>query len=409
MKRIADVVNLNADASCLAAATWLDALEGGEDSQVCRWLRGYVDHGRKVTLGIVGATAVDMASRNPESIALVNAHPDVFETILRPYSHDIALLRNPEGFSLNVQLGASVLTDEFDAVTPWLLAPEFMLTSQQVRQLGGLGVAGTFINAGRFSKAVASRIPARPYRLTGLQGATLDCIPVAPELTGAYLDSLHEWEASAWNACVRRDRRDTLCSWRDGESWLFVPDGVRRERDWLAEESDEVERVFVRDLAAEAKFEDPACLDPRAFASHPVHPFSDWVGEFRMFGFLRRLMDLELRLDRLSREERLCWLQAANSDVLSAVEKPSPRIRLRTGPPTDPRREEVSFEIPRSERGFEGEEYLALAERYSGSAASRHFVAESEQPHIVKLRTRIEYFAQDRIASTAARTDRETA
>lgn len=404
MKRLADVVNFNADASCLAAGTWLAALAGGERSLVCQWLRGYVEQSRKVTLGIVGATVADMACLNPEAISLINAHPEIFETILRPYAHDIALLRSPEGFALNVQLGEKVIASEFEAVTPYLLAPEFMLTSQQIGQLALHGVAGTFINSGRFSDSVASRIPERPYRLTGLFDSSLNCIPVAPALTEAYLGSLHEWESSSWNACIRRDARDALCSWRDGESWLFVPDGVRREHSWLAGESDEIERVFVRDLATDAKFEDPSSYDPNAFVSHPVHPFSDWVGEFRMFGFLRRLMDLELRLASLSSEERLCWLQAANSDVLSAVEKPAPSVRIRTGPPGHPLREQAEWDIPRSERGFEGEEYLAIAERYSTSDEVRRFVAESTRPHIVKLRTRIDYFSRasvhERLAGT---------
>jgi len=399
MKRLADVVNFNADASCLSAGAWLDALSGGEDSLVSRWLRGYVEHERRVTLGIVGSTVADMALHNPEAIALVNRHPEIFELILRPYSHDIALLRSPEGFALNQDLGREVITSEFDRVTPYLLAPEFMLTSGQVSELSHRGVAGTFINAGRFSTAVASRIPEQPYRLTGLFDATLDCLPVVPALTDAYLDSLHQWECSAWNAGIRRCSAEVLCSWRDGESWLFLPDGLEREHAWLAGESAEIERIFVREMAADAKFEDPAAIDPRACISHPVHSFSDWVGEFRMFGFLRRLMDLEQRLHSLSREERLAWLQAANSDVLSAVEKASPRIRIKTRPPGDPAREEIDYEIRRSERGFEGEECLAIAERHSHSDAVRRYVSESSRPHIVKLRARLEYFSSERLVA----------
>lgn len=395
MKRLADVVNFNADASCLGAGAWLDALAGGGDSLLCRWLRGFVEHERRVTLGIVGSTVADMALFNSESIALINQHPEIFEPILRPYSHDIALLRSREGFALNYELGRAVITSEFDRVTPYLLAPEFMLTNDQVSELAKQGAAGTFINPGRFPSAVAARIPKRPYQLTGLFGATLDCIPIASELTGAYLDSLHEWECSAWNASVRRHPGETLCSWRDGESWLFIPDGLLREHAWLAGQSDEIERVFVRDLAADAKFE-----APEVCASYPVHSFSDWVGEFRMFGFLRRLMDLELRLHTLSQEERLCWLQAANSDVLSAVEKISPRIRIKTRPPGDSSRCEIDYEIRRSERGFEGEEYLAIAERHSTSAAVRRYVAESPRPHIAKLRARMDYFSCEQLAAT---------
>ena len=399
MKRLADVVNFNADASCLPAVTWLGALAGGDDSVMCRWLRGFVEHEKRVSLGIVGSTVADMALLNPESIVLINRHREIFELILRPYSHDIALLRSPEGFALNLELGRAVISSEFDRVTPYLLAPEFMLTNEQLAELARQGIAGTFINSGRFSSSVAARIPDHPYQLTGLFGTTLDCVPVVHALTDAYLQSLHDWESSAWNARVRCCRDEALCSWRDGESWLFVPDGLLREHAWLAGESREIERVFVRDLVGDAKFEDPTLAGPQACTSYPVHSFADWVGEFRMFGFLRRLMDLERRLPTLSREERLCWLQAANSDVLSVVEKVSPTIRIRTRPPGAPSCEELEWQIRRSERGFEGEEYLAIAEHYSASEEIRRYVAESTQPHIAKLRARIGYFSCDRLAA----------
>lgn len=401
MTRLADVVNFNADASCLAAATWLDALAGGEDSRMCRWLRSFVEHERRVTLGIVGATVAEMAVLNPESIALINRDPEIFEPILRPFSHDIALLRSPEGFASNRELGQAVIESEFDRVTPYWLPPEFMLTNEQLGELARSGAAGTFINAARFSEAVAARIPRRPYRLTGLFGATLDCLPVEPALTEAYLTALHAWEASAWNETLLERSEESLCGWRDGESWLFVPDGLARENAWLAGESRDVERVFVRDLALDCKFEDPCLGNPGACASYPVHPFSDWVGEFRMFGFLRRLGEVERRLPALSLEERLCWLQAANSDVLSAVEKASPRVAIETRPPGDPARETVDWEIRRSGRGFEGEEALAIAERHAASEDVRRYVAQSAAPHVAKLRARLSWFSVERRAALA--------
>lgn len=397
--KLADVVNFNADASCLSAETWLDTLRGEVNSLLCRWLEGFVEQERRVTFGIVGATVSDMAMFNPESIALINSHPEIFEMILRPYAHDIGLLRSREAFVLNVELGRSVITSEFEQVTPYLLAPEFMLTNEQIRELTDRGVAGTFINPGRFETAVAKRIPKHPYRLTGLFDAELDCIPVAPALTEAYLDSLHQWECTAWNATVLRARDETLCSWRDGESWLFVPDGLAREHAWLAGESNEIERIFVRDLVADAKFEDPTYANPDACISYPVHSFSDWVGESRMLGFLQRLLDLERRLHTLTQEERLCWLQAANSDVLSAVEKASPHIRINTLPPGDPACKEIGWEIRRSERGFEGEEYLAIAERLSPSGEARRYLSESNRPHMAKLRARMDYFSSARLGA----------
>ena len=44
---LVDVVNFNADASCLSSRKWLLCLEGGENSLVYKWLKGYVDNKRK--------------------------------------------------------------------------------------------------------------------------------------------------------------------------------------------------------------------------------------------------------------------------------------------------------------------------------------------------------------------------
>src|SRR5512139_357101 len=173
MSRFIDLVNFNADASCLPAADWLRALTGGVDSGMCRWLRVYVEEQRRVVIGFTGATVADMAIMNPEAIALVNDHPDLFEVVFRPFSHDIALLRSHSGFAFNVHTGRVTIEREFTKIAPYFLPAEFMLTNAQVRHLEGVGVRGTFVNASRFKNELRSRIPEEPYFVHGIYSSKL--------------------------------------------------------------------------------------------------------------------------------------------------------------------------------------------------------------------------------------------
>ena len=288
-----------------------------------------------MVIGFTGATVADMAELNPEAIDLVNRHPDIFEVILRPFSHDIALLRSPAGFALNVKAGRDAIENEFRSVTPYYLPAEFMLTNAQLYHLERSGVRGTFVNAARFKDELRSRIPRRPYLVRAIFGSTLRCIPINGALSEAYLQSLHLWDVVAWNQTLAEMTEDIAFSWRDGESFLFVPDGIPRERAWLKGDSRDVCRSFLRDVEASLEFPDPPDTDARTYRSYPVHSFSDWIKEFRMLGFLDRLAVLEQRLDTFDATATALWLQAINSDVFSAVEKDSPVIALRTAPNGD--------------------------------------------------------------------------
>src|SRR5260221_13154521 len=116
MTRVIDVVNFNADASCLAAAEWLAILDGGRRSRLCKWLDIYVTLRRRVVLGFIGGAIADLATFNPEAIALINANHDIIEVVLRPFSHDIGLLRRTRGFSVNLNLGRPVARRQFQKV-----------------------------------------------------------------------------------------------------------------------------------------------------------------------------------------------------------------------------------------------------------------------------------------------------
>lgn len=386
MTDVVDVVNFNADASCLPAAAWLDLLSGGAESPLCRWLRLYVERERPVVLGFVAGAVADMAMLNPEAIALVNAHPRVFEVLLRPFAHDIALLRSTAGFAANVALGARTLRREFRRVVDYFLPPEFMLNSAQVKQLQDSGVAGLFINAARFKDELQGRIPESPYVLEGVLGSCLDCIPFAGALTDAYLRSIHFYDAAPWNAAVAA-RAGVTFSWRDGESCFLVPDGIAREAAWLDGEAAPVRRRHLGDVRRELRFATPAA-NGTAFRTYPPHSFSAWFKENRMLGFLGRVEKLESRLGEMSLEARVLWLQAINSDILSAVEKDSPTIRLADRPGDSGSR---AFTIWRSERGFEGEDFLARLERLLEHGDGGFVDDAARRPHIRKLKARVDY------------------
>jgi hypothetical protein len=383
MTTLVDIVNFNADASCFGAGAWLSALAGGEQSTFCQWLRLYVELGKKVTLGLTGATVADVRAFNPEAIALINANPGIFELIARPFSHDISLLRSREGFITNLEAGWRVLAASFGRVRKLYLPPEFMLTNEQVNLLAQRGYTEVAVNAGRFSPELQQRIPSEPYVLRGIGGARIGCLPVLGALTQAYLDSIHACDASPWMRVI--GDAPVVRSWRDGESPFLIPDGIVRERAWLSSEQ-RVERVHLEDLAIELRTSDT--LPSTAFHAYPVHSFTAWMKEFRMLGYVNRLQRLEDCVHEFDDVELALWLQAINSDVLSAVEKSSPTVTLKqlTGS------ELFQFVIYRSERGFEGEEYLVLLECLRRDRTARgefeRFVA-TDQPHAQKLAARL--------------------
>ena len=99
MKTLIDIVNVNGEASCLASSRWLDILKGKTSSEFFQWLNLYCKHKKKITLGLTGTTVVDAIKLNPEAINLINRHPQIFEVIIRPFSHDVALLRSVTEYS----------------------------------------------------------------------------------------------------------------------------------------------------------------------------------------------------------------------------------------------------------------------------------------------------------------------
>ncbi len=384
-----DVVNFNADASCLPARQWLAMLDGSEKSLLYQWLKLYVRHHKKITLGFSGATIADIVINNPECVSLINAHPDIFEIIWRPFAHDLGLLRSKEGFLANVTLGRQTIEREFKSVTPYFLPPEFMITAEQIGLLCAQKAMGTFINPQRFPSFVRDIIPSFPYQVKGILGSVLNCVPFNGFLTNSYLHSLHEYDGPSWNNAVFKTGHETNFLWRDGESPFLVPDGIARESYWLAHESPKIKRQFLKDMNEPFVANDQ--LDDQYMRSYPVHSITDWLKELRMWGFLNKVRDWEGRLQKFNPEEKVLWLSVINSDILSAVEKDFPIVRLKKKPTA---KQGVDYVIKRSERGFEGEDYLAVLEQIRSSKIVRKYVGSSKQPHIRKLRARQKYLTR---------------
>jgi hypothetical protein len=386
VKTLIDIVNFNADASCLPADTWLEALKGGELSLFRRWLSLYIERGKRLVLGLTGATIADLACFNPESLALIRANRDIFQIIARPFAHDVALLRTPRGFARNIEFGIRTLEKEFGGFESFFLPPEFMLTTEQIGLLWEQRLLGTFINAERYSEPQRDRIPASPYRLSGPFGIELACVPVAGRLTRGYLSAHDHLDADAWNRGIIADPETEVRVWRDGESWLLIPQGLEREAIWLDHEDPAIRRAFLH-VPPTAALPAPEHFGRVTYRSYPLHSLEAWLKELKMLRYVRRIEEIEMHVDSLDADATALWLLSINSDILSSVEK-RPITKRMKAIGTD----NLFFEtiLHRCERGFEGAEYLALLERQI-AGGDIGWLHTSPAAHMAKARARWAY------------------
>lgn len=389
MKQLLDIVNFNADASCLSSEDWLVALKGGGDSLFCKWLNLFVNNNKKVILGLTGATVADLYYFNNEAIEIINTNPKIFEIILRSFSHDVSLLRSSKGFKENFLKGHEIISNEFNNVQPYYLPTEFMITNEQVSYISEYGIKGVFINSNRFNVDSANKIPLNTYLIRGIFNKKLICIPIVGNLTNYYLNAIHLWNNDEWNKFILNSKERFLSSWRDGESWLFVPDGIERENHWLEQEDNNIKRIFISDLANNELFFNNNIIKNDKLNSYPIHSFSAWLRGLRMLGFLHRVELIEDQFDKLNIEEIILWLQVINSDILSAVEKKSPIVKIKKKKNSTSL---IDWIIHRANRGFEGEEFLAILENLKMNSSKENYKNNNNQPHIAKLRARLQYF-----------------
>jgi len=379
MRMLIDVVNFNADASCLDSTHWLSALTGGPDSFFCRWLLLYVRNRKRVVLGMTGSTVSDLQAHNPEAIELIRNHPEIFQIILRPYTHDIPLLRTAAGFRYNLMAGQAVLKSAFREVSGYYLPPELMLMGEQIAFLRRIGVKATFINPAQFTSDLADRIPAHPYLVKGLKGTELGCLPVQGNLTRSYLRTIQLWDEKEWDLTVETGA-DPIRLWRDGESSFLLPEGLAREEFWLTHCPWERGHLGNETYAP--------VPDSRFLRSYPVPSFSSWMKEFRMLGYVGRVLEVEKQLDRVPNLARYLWLLVIGSDILSAVEKSSPLVQLRLSPGGQVIEK---YQIRRSERGYEGEEFLVLLEQQVTGTGDIPELNHPAFPHLIKAKGRVDH------------------
>jgi len=374
-KIVVDIVNFNADASCLSSSIWLDALQGGTNSKMCQWLALFVINNKKVNLGFTGSTLADIKKFNPDAINIINEKKDIFEIILRPWSHDISLYRTDSLFIYNVELGIRTIKSEFDSVSNYYLAPEFMITSRQVELISKMAIEAIFINPDRYQNDIKRRIIPTPHIVYGTSESTIKCIAIHGKTTQKYLSSCQLNDPKIWDKFIQDFPDDLIFSWRDGESFLLIPDGLSREEYLLQGESDNINRKKLQSL--EINYEDSSLYDRSYYKSYPIHSFTAWIKEMKMMWYVDRIRKIENNFSKLSDLQITLLLQLINSDILASVEKISPKIKLKIKGVIE------DFIIYRSERGFEGEDYLQLID-------DPNFRNDSA-PHIKKLIARHEY------------------
>lgn len=374
-KTVVDIVNFNADASCLSSSIWLDALQGGTNSKICQWLELFVRNNKKVSLGFTGSTLADIKKFNPDAINIINEKKDIFEIILRPWSHDISLYRTDSLFIYNVELGIRTIKSEFDSVSNYYLAPEFMITSRQIELISKMGIEAIFINPDRYQNDIKRRIIPTPHIVYGTSESTIKCIAIHGKTTQKYLSSCQLNDPKIWDKFIQDFPDDLIFSWRDGESFLLIPDGLSREEYLLQGESENINRKKLQSL--EINYEDSSLYDRSYYKSYPIHSFTAWIKEMKMMWYVDRIRKIENNFSKLSDLQITLLLQLINSDILASVEKISPKIKLKIKGVIE------DFIIYRSERGFEGEDYLQLID-------DPNFRNDSA-PHIKKLIARHEY------------------
>jgi hypothetical protein len=350
--QLVDIVNFNADASCLYSAKWLENISGGASSYFCQWLNLFIENNKKISLGLTGASIADLKLYNPESLDLINQHQNIFEIILRPWSHDIGIYRKEASFLFNVAMGIRTIETEFSNISRYYLPPEFMINGRQICLLEGFGIEAIFINPNRYDTGIRTRLPRRPYEVKATSNVLMKCITIKGTSFSNYLRTCQLYDASHWNDCIRDYPNNVFFSWRDGESSFLVPDGLGREQFWLENEDQDIQRNFLADL--EIEYTKNTEITGKYLKSYPVHSFLDWMQEMKMLWFINETSALERRFADLTNFQKSVFLQLINSDILASVEKKSPQIQLVVDGVAQ------EFVLYRAERGAEGEEYLSI-------------------------------------------------
>ncbi|MBI4125619.1 MAG: hypothetical protein HY609_00280 [Deltaproteobacteria bacterium] len=399
-----DIVNLNADASCLPSNKWLRSLEGGKNSRLCRLLNNYVRNRRKVNIGLTGATIKDLSVFNPEALDLINAHPEIFQILARPFAHDLSPLRNHEGFQLNLEYGLKTIKEHLKNTVPAFLQNELMIRNQQIETLVEHGLQAIFIHPERYDETVQGIIPKSPFFCQGTHRSPILTIPITDNLTVPYLAYLHREEPpAAWTRILKGPGLKLI--WRDAESALLFPGGVDFEGMLFEEEkADSVERLHLSEQW-DFFWEEADRNSNRSLLKHfPQRKLAHWLSDFKMAWLVEELRAIEAAIDSQSPLIQKLWLMAINSDIPASSEKIAPRFKVHPDAFQVPKEDFVwegvladesasTVTLLRSDRHFEGEVYIDLLHRLLNGRMTETeccaYIAASPEAYLKKAYARV--------------------
>lgn len=383
-----DIVNLNADASSLSSARWLEIIEGGKSSILYRILNQYVIRNQKITLGIPGSNLAELASINPSCISIIQENPEIFEIIYRPYVHDLSILWDKETFMLNVVLGKKIIDHLFNSVTSFYLPPEFILANNHLYYLKQIGIKGIFIHPERTRSDYRDRIPDTPYNIRGSFNSTLNCIPFTKGFNKAYLNTIQELDSRFLANFFKENKKGPIIGWRDGESTFFIPNTISRVEHYIQTTEEYTKRIFLKDylkdITYKSNFKSDNLLEP--FLYFPANSLIPWFKDFRLIGYIDQLKGFEKSISNLSSLKKLIYLQLINSDILSSVEKNRVKVSLKS--PKSVSSEE--FIIWRQNKHLEGDEFLELFSSFSEDEIT-NFLSSATSPWHKRLKAKIEF------------------
>ena len=307
-KFLVDIVNLNSDASCLSSERWMKALAGGLNSELFQILNSYVVEGQKVNLGIIGSTLSEILEYNNECIELINANPDIFEIVLRPFVHSLSILWHDETFKRNFDIGEQLTKLVFRNVYDWYLPAEFALRNNQVYMIQDR-ILGTFIHPKRIRKNLNKMDVEGCGMMQSLQSAEQKFIGLTENYDSYYLEEIQKFSSNI------HFEKDIIFGWRDGESPFLLPSSVNRELHFIKQTATRFNRKFLSE-----------CVDVKMNAenkvnSYPQNSLLPWMGGFRLYWYVQEVKMLEMQFMELSKIKKMLFMFLLNSDILSCTEK----------------------------------------------------------------------------------------
>ena len=369
---LVDIINLNAEASCLSTKRWLRALKGGNKSELYAILSLYVKAELKVTLGIVGSTLAEIEEFNPECIELINQHPNNFEILIRPFIHSLSILWTNETFIHNYELGKRYIEDRLKNCINWYLPPEFALRNSHIYALQNLKCEGTFIHPKRVKNDIKSKLPKGVFTLASIQNVKMPCINFTEGYDTYYLDQMQVFRSNI------TFKENTIYGWRDGESPLFLTDSVKREEIFIENSKKEFKRIFLSEALSQTEN-----IQKKIVHSYPQNSLLPWLGNFRLFWYTTEIKNIERSFNSLSKTKQIIFLNLLNSDILSSIEKNDVTITLKelgNG-------ESSQFLIKRKERNLDAEEILFLINNFDDENI-KSYIESANSKFFIKIKAR---------------------